>query len=58
MWKKNAQKSIPGKTEWDFYCTNCNTYLGSTVAGEDHRYERGVICPYCKKDVNKKEKEK
>lgn len=55
MWKKNEKKSIPGRTCWDIYCMNCNSYLGSTDSGDDHTYERGGNCPYCGKDVNEKE---
>lgn len=55
MWEKNLSKSSNKRTVWDYYCINCNSFLGSTEPGESHRYERGGICPYCKKDINKKE---
>lgn len=52
MLVRNEKRSILGRTCWDIVCSNCKVLLGSTVAGDDHTYERGGICPYCKKDVN------
>lgn len=54
MLRKNEEKSRLGRTCWDIYCINCNSLLGSTDSGDNHRFERGGICPYCGKEVNKK----
>ncbi|XP_067214623.1 uncharacterized protein [Linepithema humile] len=40
------------KSDFHFYCSNCNTYLGKHSISKEKRYRQNIKCPTCDTDCN------